>query len=338
MSELRINNITDRAGSSGPIIAGVSTVTSTSHMVMPSGPAVMRGGRGRGVLCGGYYPTATNIMDFVEIATTGNATDFGDLINHNRLMASLSSSVRGIIGGGYSPSNVIQYTNISSSGGMNDFGDLFRRTEFGNAGASNNTRGLFLSGYYTLNRIDFITIATLGDSADFGNMSSRYYGNACSSPTRAVFAGGNDPTAASPNNAKNTQFVEIATLGDAQEFGELSEVRRAMFACASSTRGIFAGGLNPADIDTIEFITIATKGNTTDFGNLTEAKHNYGAGTSSQTRGIFGGTEKYSPQTYNNTIEFITIATTGNASDFGDITQSRGQNGDFSDVHGGIGD
>ena len=37
MSELRINNITDRAGSSGPIIAGVSTVTSTSHMVMPSG-------------------------------------------------------------------------------------------------------------------------------------------------------------------------------------------------------------------------------------------------------------------------------------------------------------
>ena len=53
MSELRINNITDRAGSSGPIIAGVSTVTSTSHMVMPSGPTEMRGGRGRGVFSGG---------------------------------------------------------------------------------------------------------------------------------------------------------------------------------------------------------------------------------------------------------------------------------------------
>ena len=49
MSELRINNITDRAGSNGPIIAGVSTVTSTSHMVMPSGPTEMRGGRGRSV-------------------------------------------------------------------------------------------------------------------------------------------------------------------------------------------------------------------------------------------------------------------------------------------------
>ena len=42
MSELRINNITDRVGSSGPIIAGVSTVSSTSHMVMPSGPTAFR--------------------------------------------------------------------------------------------------------------------------------------------------------------------------------------------------------------------------------------------------------------------------------------------------------
>ena len=80
MSELRINNITDRAGSSGTIIAGVSTVTSTSHMVMPSGPTEMRGGRGRAILV--VWSTIhlyVNTMDFVEIATTGNATDFGDL-------------------------------------------------------------------------------------------------------------------------------------------------------------------------------------------------------------------------------------------------------------------
>ena len=80
MSELRINNITDRAGSSGPIIAGVSTVTSTSHMVMPSGPTEFRGGRGRGVVMGGRaHPTAYSSIDLVEIATAGNTTDFGDL-------------------------------------------------------------------------------------------------------------------------------------------------------------------------------------------------------------------------------------------------------------------
>ena len=83
MSELRINNITDRAGSSGPIIAGVSTVTSTSHMVMPSGPTEFRTndplGRGRAVFGGAYSPSAVNTMNYVQIMTTGNALDFGDL-------------------------------------------------------------------------------------------------------------------------------------------------------------------------------------------------------------------------------------------------------------------
>ena len=90
MSELRINNITDRAGSSGPIIAGVSTVTSTSHMVMPSGPTEMRGGRGRAIFCGGYTPTIVNTIDTVEIATTGNATDFGDLTQKRRFLQGCS--------------------------------------------------------------------------------------------------------------------------------------------------------------------------------------------------------------------------------------------------------
>ena len=77
MSELRINNITDRAGSSDPIIAGISTVTSTSHMVMLD--TEMRGGRG-GIIAGGYAnPSFLNSMEFIQISTTGNSTDFGDM-------------------------------------------------------------------------------------------------------------------------------------------------------------------------------------------------------------------------------------------------------------------
>ena len=95
MSELRINNITDRAGSSGPIIAGVSTVTSTSHMVMPSGPTEMRGGRGRGVWGGGYNPTQ-NTMDLITIATTGNFIDFGDAVEAKSGRASLSNGHGGL--------------------------------------------------------------------------------------------------------------------------------------------------------------------------------------------------------------------------------------------------
>ena len=79
MSDIKINNITDRSGSSGPIIAGVSTVSS-SFMVMPSGNTEIRGaGSGRGVFAGSATPATQNVMDYVVIASTGNATDFGDL-------------------------------------------------------------------------------------------------------------------------------------------------------------------------------------------------------------------------------------------------------------------
>ena len=50
MSDIKINNITDRSGSSGPIFAGISTVSTSAFMVMPSGPTEYRGGRGRGII------------------------------------------------------------------------------------------------------------------------------------------------------------------------------------------------------------------------------------------------------------------------------------------------
>ena len=56
-------------------------------------------------------------------------------------------------------------------------------------------------------------------------------------------------------------------------------------------------------------------------------------GTSNGTRGIFGGG---SGDAYTNTIQFITIATTGNAADFGDLTFTRIPYGATSDSHGGI--
>jgi len=37
MSELKVNNITNLSGSSGPVIAGIANVSTTSHMVVPTG-------------------------------------------------------------------------------------------------------------------------------------------------------------------------------------------------------------------------------------------------------------------------------------------------------------
>ena len=53
MSKFKVNSITDKSGRSGPVIAGVSTNNSTGCMIIPAGPTEHRGGRGRGIVCGG---------------------------------------------------------------------------------------------------------------------------------------------------------------------------------------------------------------------------------------------------------------------------------------------
>ena len=345
MSELRINNITDTAGSSGPIIAGVSTVTSTSHMVMPSGPTEMRGGRGRGVFGGGRdNPTYYADMNFVEIATTGNGQDFGDMdAAKNGLGEGTASSTRGIIAGGYvhpaAVSTIVYYIS-SSAGGVNDFGDL---TAVNNqpSGASNNRLAIIAGEYPSYNQrsLQFITIATTGDATLFGDLVGTDIGSGgISSPTRGIIHG----IDRNPATLKMTQFFEIATKGNAQDFGELVNNYKAQGGASSSTRGLsMAGYIDSSNqANTIEFCTIATKGNFQDFGDLTTARHS-GSGTSNNTRAIMIGGATGSSGSNTNVIDSVTIASTGNASDFGDMTYaSGGSRGLFanSDSHGGIGD
>ena len=329
MSELRINNITDRVGSSGPIIAGVSTVSSSSHMVMPSGPTEMRGGRGRGIIAGGDNPTFLSSMEFVEIATTGNSTDFGDMSEAKRNLTGASSSIRGIIFGGQTspspnaPIMSIEYTTISSSGGGNDFGDL-ATSHVDGAGVTSEIRGFVCGGGSYQNVIDFVIIASTGDSTDFGDLTEfgRQLNAGCESPTRGIIMGGyNGAPHPSPSSATSTiQFFTFSSQGNTTKFGELTEKARNVIAVSDQTRGVRMGGYsetaNPAAFtDTIDFITMASEGNATDFGNCLSAILN-GAPAQNKTRGVMMGG---STPTYQNTIQFITIQSAGNATDFGDL-------------------
>ena len=84
--------------------------------------------------------------------------------------------------------------------------------------------------------------------------------------------------------------------------------------------GIIAGGaglsLDPTISDRMQYITISTaSGNSIDFGNLSLARY-YVRGTASSTRGIFAGGTYPSPAV-TNTIDYVTIASNGGASDFG---------------------
>jgi hypothetical protein len=136
---------------------------------------------------------------------------------------------------------------------------------------------------------------------------------------RGVFAGGytGTPTFTIFNVI---EYITISSTGNAQDFGDLSANNRGSGSCSSSTRGVFGGGFAPAATNIIEYITISSTGNVVDFGDLSVGKNSLSA-CSSSTRGVFGGGITPTPATtFLNTIEYITISSTGNVVDFGDLS------------------
>ena len=343
MSDLNINNITDRTGDSGPVIAGISTVTSTGAFTVPVGPTEYRGGRGRGIFSNGrnnpnYYST----MGYVEIATTGNTSDFGDTSKAiNGGSGNVSNSTRGLVAGGYEGSpgaNVshIDYYIFSSSGGASDFGDLLEISNT-HGGLSNNSRGIY-GGYYPSYSgiLSYVTIASTGNATNFGSLLAREQATTgVNSPTRGIHIGitVSPVMDGSGSIVQRTEYVTIDSKGNSEEFGELTVKRSGQGGCSSSTRGLTMGGLNPSILGVIDYCTIATLGDFIDFGDLTTSRRS-GASCSSSTRGLYGGG---TTPTNLNTIDYVTIASTGNATDFGDLSYvARGINAN-SDVHGGLG-
>ena len=133
---------------------------------------------------------------------------------------------------------------------------------------------------------------------------------------RGVFAGGYDFTNPGQDDRSTIEFIQISTLGNTSNFGDLLEPKRVCSGCSSSTRGLNSGGLTPSLLDVIEYVTIASAGNSIDFGNLTVARYAVSA-LSSSTRGINGG--GFHPA-QKNELDYVEIATIGNALDFGDLS------------------
>ena len=295
-----------------------------------------------GTFAGGYGSgdVLSNIIDYINFSSTGNATDFGDLLaarrNHNQ--GSVSSSSRGIYGGGATGSdaetNQIQYITFASTGNATDYGDLTQIREQ-LAGCSSSTRGIFAGGYKgtpdntNYNIIDYITIASTGDATDFGDLlnTTRSFGGAGSS-TRGVFAGGQAPTS---SEIDVIQYITIASTGNSTDFGNLIGPGRRASTCSNSTKMLMGAIDWSYGKDTIEYIIIASTGNSIDFGDLT-ISYTGRTAVSSSTYGVFGGGE--SP--YQNVIDYVTIATSGNASDWGDLTAARGSLNGSSSAHGGL--
>ena len=178
-------------------------------------------------------------------------------------------------------------------------------------------------------------MATGGTSTDFGDLTNNRTlagGMTASSVTRALFYGGEVPGA----NSTDVDSMELASTGNAADFGDLAVARGYSAATSNGTRAISAGGVTPV-INNIDFASIAQMGNFTDFGDLTVSRNSL-VGICSPVRGVFaGGTDGTSPSpAFKNDIDYITINSTGNATDFGDLTYTTYYSDCISDSHGGL--
>jgi len=118
-------------------------------------------------------------------------------------------------------------------------------------------------------------------------------------------------------------YVNIASAGNATDFGDLLGIEQSMTGCSNGTRGIFAGGVAGGYSDVMQYITIASAGNAIDFGDLSVDVYSPSA-CSDGTKGCIGGgaTNTGGYQRVTN-IDYVNITSIGNATDFGDLTVAR---------------
>ena len=170
--------------------------------------------------------------------------------------------------------------------------------------------------------MEFHTISTLGSATDFGdlysadrNMSNGQAGN----NTRMVLMCGDKP---GPNIHSDIASIIFSSGGSSDSGNNMTLSRRLVAGFSDSTRACAAGGYEPYS-DVIDFTTISSLSTGVDFGNLS-AQRWFPTGSSSSTRGVIIAGYNNSNSALN-TIEYVTISTTGNAIDFGDA-QTTGQN------------
>ena len=318
-SNIRADNIKDESGVNAPIFDSNLSFDSTDHLVLPKGTTAQRpSSPSTGAV---RYNTDTSNVEYYD------GTQWIEIIG-------LRSADKGFFVAGArstaNATNTINTVNIATKQDAQDFGALtINRSRMGGVGSS--TRGIVAGGFRSSPApglsadIDYFTLTTSGNGIDWGNNlnGAKSFMGACSDSTRGVWAGGVVP---SPGTTTNViDYVTIASQGTpVTDFGGTISNSGQLGACASPTRGVFAGGytIPTSAVDTIEYITIQTTGSpATNFGNLTIGRKTH-AGCSNAIRGVFGGGVDPG-NTELSSVDYITIASTGNALDFGDLTLAR---------------
>ena len=289
--------------------------------------------------------TNTLNIEYFIIDTLGNGTSFGDLVpmNNSPVYAICASdngaNGRGLYFGGSENvvyMDTIQYVTIGSLGNATNFG-IISQGVYAPGACSNATNdrvcraGGVTQPWANTNTIEYVTATSLGNTTDIGNMTISNYGiSGLSNGTndRGVLGMGSSSVA--------MDYFTISTTANAADFGDVTAGSTGYSAAMSNgtdERGVFAGGSYNEEIN---YITITTPANATSFGDCSTPT-DWTTGTSSGSvggRGLFalGYLSAPNPVGACNIVEYITISSTGNSTDFGDFTGTRQASGGCSNA------
>lgn len=187
-----------------------------------------------GFFAGGAEGGSSAIRDsiqYITIATTGNAADGGDITVARWRIAGAANTTHALFAGGRTSSadsNVIDKFTMGTSANATDFGDFVGTGQW-SSGSADTTRAIWKNGHSTsvTDALQYSTIDTAGNSTDFGDITTARARTAnCSDLTYAVISGGD-------NSGNTMDYVTIQTTGNATDFGDLT----AASSGGSSTSG-----------------------------------------------------------------------------------------------------
>ena len=188
---------------------------------------------------------------------------------------------RGLSLGGTAPTastNVIDYVNISTRSDAIDFGDM-QTAKIKPGVGTDGSRGVAIGGTGATTEIDYWAFGSTGNAADFGDCHTQVSeGGSASGGGRVIQANGGS----SPGD--DLQKLQINTLGNSSEFGELTEASGNGMGASDGSRGIITH--SDADVD---FVNILTDGNATLWGDQFTNQIQAGAASDGSKAIMFGG-------------------------------------------------
>ena len=185
----------------------------------------------RGVQNGGSLVPSpyTDVIDYQAIMTAGDATDFGNRVSAKGWSDNiLVYKGRGVSIAGYAGSNqdACEYITIGTLGNAIDYGEYAGATRDFSA-FEGGSRGIVAnSPHYDEGDFQYFELTTGISSAHFGEMG---YNSAnpmgTSNGVRGTISGGYNPPTTPSDSIDTITYVNIPTMGDGTDFGELTQHR-----------------------------------------------------------------------------------------------------------------